>query len=129
MDGLTEQDWMESQEVTEALEAETERVWREGKAAGAPPIVTAREENAQLAMLKEILRAEAPDKYLEPEQVVARYQGVDLDRLVPGEQRNLVARARMEAWKQQAPEMIPPEDPENPPENWLELLEGPPPMI
>lgn len=129
MDGLTEQDWMESEEVTEALEAEEERIWIREKKLGASPLMTAREVNAQLAMLKEILRAEAPDKYLEPEQVVARYRGVDLDRLVPGEQRDLVARARMEAWKQQAPEMIPPEDPENPPENWLRLLEGPEPMI
>lgn len=129
MDGLTEQDWMESEEVETALEKEAERIWIREKAMGASPLMTEREVNAQLAMLKEILRAEAPDKYLEPEQVVARYRGVDLDRLVPGEQRDLVARARMEAWKQQAPEMIPPEDPENPPENWLRLLEGPEPMI
>lgn len=125
MDGLTEQDWMESEEVETALETEAERIWIREEAMGASPLMTAREVNAQLAMLKEILRAEAPDKYLEPEQVVARYRGVDLDRLVPGEQRDLVARARMEAWKQQAPEMIPPMDPENPPENWLQLLEGP----
>lgn len=124
MDGLTEQDWMESKEVEQELQRVHDRIWAEAEKTGEAPIVTIRKVNWEQMSVKEMLREEAPDEYLEPEQLVTRYRWVPASKLAPG-QKELVERARKEAWIKQAPEMIPPEDPENPPENWLQLLEGP----